>query len=84
MIISQVKLINDKCRLATYAKNARYLNQHLLVIINLRLPSSHIKHNHKSHKNIGEITLLQNDCNKQVSPISEGFTESRVNLHLAR
>jgi hypothetical protein len=31
MIISQVKLINNKCRLATYAKHARYLNQHILV-----------------------------------------------------
>jgi hypothetical protein len=41
MIISQVKLINNKCTLATYAKHARYLNQHLLVIINLQLPSSH-------------------------------------------
>jgi hypothetical protein len=33
--------------------------------------------------NIGEMTLLQNDCNKKVSPISEGFTEIRINLHLA-
>jgi hypothetical protein len=30
------------------------------------------------------MTLLRNDCNKQVSPISEGFTEIRINLHLAR
>jgi hypothetical protein len=33
--------------------------------------------------NIGEMTLLQNDSNEQVSPISEGFMETRVNLHLA-
>jgi hypothetical protein len=83
MIISQVKLIDNKCRLATYNKHASYLNQHLLVIINLRLPSSHIKHNYKSHMNIGEMTLLWNDCNKQVSLISRGFMEIRINLHLA-
>jgi hypothetical protein len=34
--------------------------------------------------NIGEMTLLRNDCNKQVSPISEGFAEIRINLHLVR
>jgi hypothetical protein len=84
MIISQVKWINNKFRLATYAKLARYLNQHILVIINLQLPSSHNKHNHKSHMNISEMTLLWNDSNEQVSPISEGFAEIRINLHLAR
>jgi hypothetical protein len=83
MIISQFKLINIKCRLATYAKHARYLNQHILVIINLRLPSSHNKHNHKSHMNIGEMALLWNDSNEQVSPIFEGFAEIQINLHLA-
>jgi hypothetical protein len=31
--------------------------------------------------NIGEMTLLWNDCNKHVSPISEGFTEIRINLY---
>jgi hypothetical protein len=41
MIICQVKLINNKSRLATNAKHAMYLNQHILVIINPRLPSSH-------------------------------------------
>jgi hypothetical protein len=84
MIISQVKWINNKFRLATYAKHAMYLNQHILVIINLQLPSSHIKHNHKSHMNISEMALLRNDRNKQVSPISKGFTEIRINLHLAK
>jgi hypothetical protein len=84
MIISQVKWINNKFRLATYAKYARYLNQHILVIINLQLPSSHIKHNHKSHMNISEMALLRNDSNKQVSPISKGFTDIRINLHLAK
>jgi hypothetical protein len=34
--------------------------------------------------NISEIALLQNDSNEQVSPISEGFAETQVNLHLAR
>jgi hypothetical protein len=34
--------------------------------------------------NIGEMALLRNDCNKQVSPISEDFVEIRINLHLAR
>jgi hypothetical protein len=31
--------------------------------------------------NIGEMTLLQNDSNKQVSPISKGFVETWVNSH---
>jgi hypothetical protein len=82
MIISQVKLINNKCRLAIYAKHARYLNQHILVIINLWLSSNCNKHNHKSHMNIGEMTLLWNDSNEQVSPISEGFVD--INLYLVR
>jgi hypothetical protein len=43
-----------------------------------------IKYNHKSHMNIGEMTLLRNDWNKQVSPMSEGFTDIQINLHLAR
>jgi hypothetical protein len=43
-----------------------------------------IKHNHKSHMNIGEMTLLWNDWNKQVSLMSEGFTDIQINLHLAR
>jgi hypothetical protein len=34
--------------------------------------------------NIGEIALLRNDNKEQVSPISDGFTETQVNLHLAR
>jgi hypothetical protein len=34
--------------------------------------------------NMGERALLQNDSNEQVSHISEGFAETRVNLHLAR
>jgi hypothetical protein len=83
MIISQVKVINNNCILASYAKHARYLNQHILVSSFL-LPSSHIKHNHKSHMNIGEMTLLFYDCNKQVSPISEDVMEIRINLQLAR
>jgi hypothetical protein len=29
--------------------------------------------------NIGEMALLRNDYNKQVSPISEGFMETWVN-----
>jgi hypothetical protein len=33
---------------------------------------------------IGEIALLRNDSNKQVSPISEGFAVTRVNLHFTR
>jgi hypothetical protein len=47
-------------------------------IIMLRLPSSHIKHNHKSHMNIGEMTLLRNDSKEQVSPIYEGFAEIQI------
>jgi hypothetical protein len=31
--------------------------------------------------NIGEMALLRNDSNKQVSPISEGFAETQVNSH---
>jgi hypothetical protein len=34
--------------------------------------------------NIGEMTLLWNDNNKQVSLISESVVEIRINLHLAR
>jgi hypothetical protein len=34
--------------------------------------------------NIGEMALLWNDSNEQVSPISEVFVEARVNLHLIR
>jgi hypothetical protein len=40
-----------------------------------RLPSSHIKHTHKAHMDIGEMALLRNDNNEQVSPISEGVME---------
>jgi hypothetical protein len=34
--------------------------------------------------NIGEMTLLRNDSNKQVSPISEGVMEIQINIYLAR
>jgi hypothetical protein len=34
--------------------------------------------------NIDEMALLQNDCNKHVSPISKGFVKTRVNSNLAR
>jgi hypothetical protein len=34
--------------------------------------------------NIGEMSLLRNDSNGQVSSISEGVTEIRINLHIAR
>jgi hypothetical protein len=31
--------------------------------------------------NVDEMTLLWNDSNKQVSPLFEGFAETRVNSH---
>jgi hypothetical protein len=43
-----------------------------------------IKHNHKSHMNIGELALLQNDSSEQASPMTEGVMEIRIDIHLAR
>jgi hypothetical protein len=31
-----------------------------------------------------EFAILRNDCKEQVSPISVGVVEIRINLHLAR
>jgi hypothetical protein len=33
--------------------------------------------------NIGEMAVLRNDNNEQVSPIFKRFVESQINLHLA-
>jgi hypothetical protein len=43
-----------------------------------------IKHKHKLHMNIGELALLRNDNSEQESLISEGVTEIRININLAR
>jgi hypothetical protein len=39
---------------------------------------------HKLHMNIGELALLRNDNSEQESLISEGVTEIRININLAR
>jgi hypothetical protein len=39
---------------------------------------------HKLYMNIGELSLLRNDSNKQASLIFEGVTEIQININLAR
>jgi hypothetical protein len=55
------------------------VNNYALGILVLKVTTSPqvvtIKHNHKSPMNIGEMVLLRNDSNEQVSPIYEDSTE---------
>jgi hypothetical protein len=39
---------------------------------------------YSSHHSIMKLIILQNDCNGQVLPISEGIAKTRANLNLAR
>jgi hypothetical protein len=80
-VISHLKLFNI-IWFTFYYKHAKVSNTIWLIIIN---------HDYKVVINIHDVliqhngvTILQNDCNEQVLPISKGITKTQANLNLAR
>jgi hypothetical protein len=56
----------------------------IFIIIILDYQVVILKHNQKSHMNIGELAFLQNDSSEQESPRTEGVAEIQIDIHLVR
>jgi hypothetical protein len=79
MLFSQVKVINI---IGLHSILNMQCIQAILIIINHDYIA--VIDPYSYHHIIMKLIILRNDCNGQVLPISEGITETRATLILAR